>query len=539
MLASGVLSAGFLSLATLVRAGTVTYNWNATWVWASPDGFARPVIGINGQWPCPLLNATLNDTVIVNFSNNLVNETSGLHFHGLNQLGTEDMDGPTGVTQCPVPPGSTIQYRFTVPNAGSYWYHSHDLGQYPDGLRGPLVVHDPNDPYIGQYDEEIILGVSDCIELGRQMLTPTNTHFAPPFPDALLINDGKGADINFVKGKTYRIRMICYSALSSAFIHFEKHVMNVIMTDASYIQEQEADMLRIAPAQRYDFLLTAGDNDSGNYPFLISLDTNRDYTNASLGVSFPHNYTGYLVMDNSKRLDNTLTVSKWEPYDDSKFKGKDGAGPLSPRNELVELDFKFCFDKNGDPRSCLNGLTYLTQPVPTLYTATTTGENNTNPLIYGQVNPAIVNYGDVVQIVLNNYDEALHPFHLHGHQFQVLDRPLSGAGKWSGQDINYSSEPLSRDTVTVYANSYVVIRFKATNPGVWLFHCHIEWHVEMGLTATIIEAPDHLRGFTFPDEFLNICKLQNIPYEGNAAGNTDNYTDTSGFVTLAPKQYNG
>lgn len=44
---------------------------------------------------------------------------------------------------------------------GTFWYHSHEKGQYPDGLRGPLIVQDPNDPYKGRYDEEIVLTVSD------------------------------------------------------------------------------------------------------------------------------------------------------------------------------------------------------------------------------------------------------------------------------------------------------------------------------------------------------------------------------------------
>lgn len=44
---------------------------------------------------------------------------------------------------------------------GTYWYHSHNMGQYPDGMRGPLIIHDPQDPYGGQYDEEYLLTVSD------------------------------------------------------------------------------------------------------------------------------------------------------------------------------------------------------------------------------------------------------------------------------------------------------------------------------------------------------------------------------------------
>jgi len=107
----------FLSLLPLAASGlaaTVTYNWDITWVTAAPDGFARPVIGINGQWPCPKIEATVGDTVVVNVNNKLGNETTGIHFHGINQILTNDMDGPSGVTQCPVPPGSSIKYQWVV-----------------------------------------------------------------------------------------------------------------------------------------------------------------------------------------------------------------------------------------------------------------------------------------------------------------------------------------------------------------------------------------------------------------------------------------
>jgi hypothetical protein len=151
----------------------------------------------------------------------------------------------------------------------------------------------------------------------------------------------------------------------------------------------------------------------------------------------------------------------------------------------------------------------------------------------------VVNFNDTVQVVVNNDDVANHPFHLHGHHFQVLYRAASGAGYWSGKDENYANNPPMRDTVTVMPHSYVVLRFKATNPGVWLFHCHIEWHVEMGLTATVIEAPDRLRNMTFPDDHINACKKMGTPYQGNAAGNTQNATDTTGFITVPPTTYNG
>ena len=85
-----------------VTASTVTYNWNIDWVTVAPDGFSRPAIGINGQWPCPSIEVNIGDRVLINVKNKLKNETSAIHFHGLFQTGSNQMDGPAYVTQCPI-----------------------------------------------------------------------------------------------------------------------------------------------------------------------------------------------------------------------------------------------------------------------------------------------------------------------------------------------------------------------------------------------------------------------------------------------------
>lgn len=143
--------------------------------------------------------------------------------------------------------------------------------------------------------------------------------------------------------------------------------------------------------------------------------------------------------------------------------------------------------------------------------------------------------GQNVQIILNNLDAAIHPFHLHGHAFQVVAKPASNAGTFGGDTSSFPSTPIRRDTVSVMGNSYIVLRFVADNPGIQLFHCHIEWHVEMGLTATFIEAPDQLQAsLTVPDDHYSACAVQGIPTAGNAAGNTANLTDLTGANTAVP-----
>jgi iron transport multicopper oxidase len=97
-----------------------TFNWATTWVRAAPDGFARPVIGINGVWPPPTINGTVGEIITINLSNNLGNESTSLHFHGFKQVGTPFMDGPSGVTQCPIAPGK-LSRMFGNDGCGAYF----------------------------------------------------------------------------------------------------------------------------------------------------------------------------------------------------------------------------------------------------------------------------------------------------------------------------------------------------------------------------------------------------------------------------------
>ena len=110
-----------LCFGMLAHAATVMYDFNITWVTANPDGvFPRPVMGINGQWPIPYMTATVGDRIVVNVLNQLVNATTSLHFHGLYMKCTNDMDGPVGVTQCGIPPGSMFTYNFTVSTSHAF-----------------------------------------------------------------------------------------------------------------------------------------------------------------------------------------------------------------------------------------------------------------------------------------------------------------------------------------------------------------------------------------------------------------------------------
>ena len=115
---------------------TRVYNWTVTNFTSSFDGVSRYTLGINNN-PGHLtgIDINLGDTIVVAVTNGL-NFPTSIHWHGMRQTGTQEMDGPTGVTQCGIKPGQNVTYRFTPTDAGTYWWHAHYGAQYVDGLRG-------------------------------------------------------------------------------------------------------------------------------------------------------------------------------------------------------------------------------------------------------------------------------------------------------------------------------------------------------------------------------------------------------------------
>ncbi|KAM6504420.1 Cupredoxin [Amanita muscaria] len=107
--------------------------------------------------------------------------TTSIHWHDIFQEGTNWADGPSGVTQCPIVPGHSFLYQFTVTvpdQAGTFWYHSHHSTQYCDELRGPLVLYDPDNPLQCLYDiddESTIITLADWYHVlsPQEQIPPT------------------------------------------------------------------------------------------------------------------------------------------------------------------------------------------------------------------------------------------------------------------------------------------------------------------------------------------------------------------------------
>ncbi|ESZ96207.1 multicopper like protein [Sclerotinia borealis F-4128] len=537
-----ISSALLLAFSSLTEAATVTYDFNITWVRANPDGaHERPTIGINGQWPLPVMRANVGDQVIVNVDNQLGNQTTTLHFHGLFMNGATQMDGPAQVSQCGIPAGSQFVYNFTVNQPGTYWYHSHDKGQYPDGLRAPFIITDPDFPYANNVDAEFVLSVSDWYHEEMQLWLPrfigvANPTGAEPVPQAVLFNDTQNLTIHVQPGKTYLFRMVNIGAFAGQYIWFEGHNITVVEVDGVYTEKAEAESIYIAAAQRYSFLLTTKNDTSTNFAFVTSMDT-------SLFDVIPEdlkwNGTGWLVYDDSKALPDAAFVDVYNDFDDFNLVPHDGMVLLPEPDRRISLDVIMDVLGNGQPYAFFNNITYVSPKVPTLYTVMSAGDNALNAAIYGEFTHSFVlDYEQTIEIVVNNLDSGKHPFHLHGHNFQVIQRSDENGGTFDSTnktELSYPSIPMRRDTVVLRPSGYLVLRFQSNNPGVWLFHCHIEWHVDQGLIATMIEAPLKLqKTLTIPENHITACKARGIPYTGNAAGNTEDYLNLKG-ANVAPE----
>ncbi|KAG8712811.1 laccase, multicopper oxidase, benzenediol:oxygen oxidorectuctase [Ceratobasidium sp. 394] len=144
---------------------TREYNFVVEMKWGAPDGFYRQMLVVNGQYPGPTIEANEGDTVVVHVKNKLKKVGTSIHWHGMFQNGTAWMDGPAGVTQCPIPAGGSFTYKFEVKKQfGTFWWHAHAGAQLSDGVHGAFIVHSTRDPLKRgkHYDYDQILIMGDC-----------------------------------------------------------------------------------------------------------------------------------------------------------------------------------------------------------------------------------------------------------------------------------------------------------------------------------------------------------------------------------------
>ncbi|KAK9376557.1 Cupredoxin [Lipomyces chichibuensis] len=545
-------------------ATTRVYNLTISEVAGWPDGYNRTMTVINGQFPGPLIEVNMGDRLIVNVQNNGVNMTT-MHFHGLFQNGTNFMDGTYQISQCGIPPGGSFTYNFTVPDQyGTYWYHSHYSTQYMDGVIGPLIIHSQEeDSLIGaMYDYDQVVLISDWYHglaegYLADYLAPGNEN-TEPVPDNGLINgaaffncsltpgascyqqDANRTIFNFEQDKTYRLRVINTGAFAEINFSIDEHPLTLVEGDGVLIQPTTLHKLAVAVAQRYSVLITTNITSTDNFWVRAELDQYCFAT--SNPVLVDTGITGVLAY-----TDNADSAAL--PYSNSMTAETDSWDDVAANilcldlnNTSIEpmihiqapaatvfyrIDSSFQIGDyaidlgyiNGTSWKPASGTSVLNQAyemlAPGLSSAVVDNNrtellNTTGPLSLGvfggNQNQYVINVPDyeVVDILINNLDDGSHPFHLHGYKFWVMG---VGAGSFPYNQYGNlnTTNPMRRDTVSVPAYGWALLRFVADNPGLWPLHCHITWHLEAGLLMHFEVQSKKMAQFEPPAAWAQLC----------------------------------
>jgi len=376
-----------------------------------------------------------------------------------------------------------------------------------------------------------------------------------PNPDVALINTGVNVSIPVKPGKTYFVHIICPSNYVGHAWLLNRHPQTTVEVDGVYVVPQVVNngddqfpLTRIAPGQRQGVLIQTKNDTSRNYAVLDTMDVNMMFINKGI-IPPPSDYnpnaTAWLVYNDTAPLPDPpvfYSLGNADFYDDVNYVPLDKKPLLQPVDRQIILNMNSA-NISGISRFVMNNLSYIGADVPSLYTALSMpGDLSADSTIYGDTDPFIFKHNEIIELVINNLNTNLHPFHLHGHQFQLLQRTLPKTGSWPGY-TNASQTPVKRDTVMLQDEAYAVIRFRADNPGVWAFHCHIETHVVSGFSATFIEAPEVFTSsghrIRIPQNHIGACKAFPMAFKGNAAGNVWNplnLTNKPDSVLDSPKK---
>ncbi|KAI9327148.1 laccase-1 precursor [Zopfochytrium polystomum] len=464
---------------------TRTYYLSLNNLTMAPDGVPVNVFAFNDSIPGPLITADWGDWVEIYVTNNLQNNGTSIHWHGLRQLGTVASDGVPGVTQCAIPPGHTFKYRW---RAAQHILVSQPLSlQYGLGCTGQIVI---NGPATANYDVDLgPLSIQDWYHQSAFYLW-TGTTVPPPPGDNGLLNgknkfngSGEYFSTTVEPGKTYRLRIINTGTFAHMKFSIDNHTFYVIANDLVPVHPYQATVIDVALAQRYDIVFTA-DQAATNYwiravPQLpCTNNKNPDGIRGILRYSTAENpeaeptTTGYNSTGGCGDLTMSLT-----PY-----VSKTIAASRPSDDRVMQLTFaKTWF---------INGVTQvLDWGNPSL--GMVEAQNASYPSSF---NVVALNgtAADWAFFQIQSSLIANHPLHIHGHDWFVLSR---GPGNFSGNFSDFTTMNLPRrDVVVLPSKGHVAVAFPLDNPGTWLMHCHIAFHASEGLSLQFVERHDEIRG---------------------------------------------
>lgn len=399
----------------------------------------------NGVYPGPLLRARKGNTVRLHVTN-LLSEPTTIHWHGLRI--DWRMDGIVHGNVVAIAPGDSFTYEFVVPDAGTFWYHPHvrSTVQVEAGLQGMFVVfEDENVAPDVDADRAFIF---DDVRLTQNGKIAAHSTSGPDIVhgragNVLLVNGKTGDELALGAGRVERWRLVNTANARTLFLQFPGLQVREIGADGGLwpqwmTREIGTLMLPVGARAELEVRLADVEQRASVDAIVLASDAQGNIVQQPLTlIDIRSDDTGVAA---SPRAGHTAD-EKYQPV----------APDLWPTHR-IELA--------GENR---NGVVVFT--------------------INGQEHPNVdlwqVPQGEMQIIEIENLIGPEHPFHLHGQFFQVLTR-----------DGRVADEQGWRDTVLIDGFSTVTIATDFSNPGMWMYHCHILEHGENGMMA-MVEVVEH------------------------------------------------
>ena len=425
----------------------VEYNLEASMFdWEIAPGKTIQAWGFNKQVPAPALEANVGDTLVVRVTNKLTEPTI-VHWHGIRI--PSSMDG-TGMVQKPIEPGETFEYRFVVPDAGTFWYHSHhnETVQMERGMYGALIVRDEAEPVVT--DRERIFMIDD-MKLDDENNFTTPSWFIPRVVEThdgrqgntLLLNGKEDIVIDMNAGQIERWRFINSSSARYFHLYMGGKEFKIIGTDGGLLEySRTVTEALITPGERMDIVV--GPFQEGETFAIESLAYNRMTFLKAKRETFASVKVGQEKASIAFMPERLRTIE-----------------PLAPQDSSIARTIKLSVGP-----SFKKGLKFQV--------------NNSE-----HVHDKPVKVGELQIWEINNVSLMDHPFHLHGFFFQVIEENGKAPSYMAWKDT-YNLKPRTKIKIAWFPDN---------RPGMWMYHCHIIEHHAAGMMANfevIDEANMHM-----------------------------------------------
>ncbi|BFZ21627.1 hypothetical protein BsWGS_24666 [Bradybaena similaris] len=509
----------------------------------SAGGLARVITTANRIMPGPAIQVCEGDTIEVKVTNMLDgSQGTAIHWHGILQRGTPHMDGTPMVTQCPTLMGSHFAYRFQAADVGTYFWHGHAGTQRADGLFGALIVRQPpaREPHGQLYDWDLpehVMIVHDWLTVDSTDRLAQLLHIRENLDATILVNGmgqfkefiSQGSNTSFytprasftVKpGFRYRFRVINSGILNCPLqLSIDNHTLTVIASDGSPVKPLARDSFSIFAGERYDFVLAAHTMSTPrNYWIRLRGLNSCSLNNVTQTAILKYEGAGDQLPPEIVTWDQAgedVSYTETEPVvEQLQSLSEDDDIVLAKPDRKIFLHVDMVKVENlraynppyyTEASSALfespqiNGISSLLPPAPPLtqlgdlpeeiFCNVDTVQRDCRREWCVCVHRHQLGLGELVELLILD-DDAYHPLHLHGYKFRMV-----GYGKLEDgselevlQKLDYQGKlnrsargaPL-KDTVAAPIGGYTILRFRADNPGFWLFHCHLEFHMETGM----------------------------------------------------------